>query len=294
MGPMASQITSLMIHSIVPSGVDQRKHQSSASLAFVRGIHRRPANSPHKWPVTRKLFPFDDVIMLDKHVMDMQHTAHQCDCLTHQIRIKPDWEVLFPHFCRSFLQNHTVRKPTIPCNKEIYKVYGIAPRYTLKSQGNVISAPVQQFLRRKKIVMSRQQPGHISVLIARSNANTAIFWSDDLCGNITNNDNNKVHIFAESHHMIFRCMCSVLLRLLPVQSQNLACPHDSLWSSLIAHHGASPDITVNNKDEIASVKCVLREATNHTQMSIFLQLHQRVSIRNYDVTELIMTDLSLS
>ena len=41
----------------------QRKYQSSASLAFVRGIHRRPVNSPHKWPVTRKMFPFDDVIM---------------------------------------------------------------------------------------------------------------------------------------------------------------------------------------------------------------------------------------
>ena len=42
---------------------DQRKHQSSASLASVRGIHRRPVNSPHKGPVTRKMFPFDDVIM---------------------------------------------------------------------------------------------------------------------------------------------------------------------------------------------------------------------------------------
>ena len=42
---------------------DQRKHQSSASLAFVRGIHRWPVNSPHKWPVTRKMFPFDDVVM---------------------------------------------------------------------------------------------------------------------------------------------------------------------------------------------------------------------------------------
>ena len=41
-----------------------RKHQSSASLAFVRGIHRRPVNSPHKGPVTRKMFPFDDVIMM--------------------------------------------------------------------------------------------------------------------------------------------------------------------------------------------------------------------------------------
>ena len=34
----------------------RRKQQSSASLAFVRGIHRRPVNSPHKWPVTRKMF----------------------------------------------------------------------------------------------------------------------------------------------------------------------------------------------------------------------------------------------
>ena len=42
---------------------DQRTHQSSASLAFVRWIHRWPVNSPHKWSVTRKMFPFDDVIM---------------------------------------------------------------------------------------------------------------------------------------------------------------------------------------------------------------------------------------
>ena len=64
MGAMASQITSLtIVYSTVYSGADQRKHQSSASLAFVRGIHRWPVNSPHKWPVTRKMFPFDDVIM---------------------------------------------------------------------------------------------------------------------------------------------------------------------------------------------------------------------------------------
>ena len=65
MGTMASQITGLMIvYSTVYSGADQRKLQSSASLAFVRGIHRWPVNSPHKWPVTWKMFPFDDVIML--------------------------------------------------------------------------------------------------------------------------------------------------------------------------------------------------------------------------------------
>ena len=64
MGAMASQITILtIVYSAVYSGVDQTKFQSSASLAFVRGIHRWPVNSPHKVPVTRKMFPFDDVIM---------------------------------------------------------------------------------------------------------------------------------------------------------------------------------------------------------------------------------------
>ena len=62
---LASQITSLLVvYSIVYSGVNKRKHQSSASLAFVREIHRGPVNFPHKWPVTRKMFPFDDVIMI--------------------------------------------------------------------------------------------------------------------------------------------------------------------------------------------------------------------------------------
>ena len=64
MGAIASQISSLtIVYSIVYSGPDQRKHQSSASLAFVRGIHRGPVNSPHKGPVTRKMFPLDDVII---------------------------------------------------------------------------------------------------------------------------------------------------------------------------------------------------------------------------------------
>ena len=64
MGAIAPQITSLtIVYSTVYSDADQRKHQSTASLAFVRGIHRGPVNSPHKWPVTRKMFPFDDVIM---------------------------------------------------------------------------------------------------------------------------------------------------------------------------------------------------------------------------------------
>ena len=66
MGAMAFQITSLtIVYSTVYSGADQSKHQSPAALAFVWVIHRGPVNSPHKWPVTRKMFPFDDVIMYD-------------------------------------------------------------------------------------------------------------------------------------------------------------------------------------------------------------------------------------
>ena len=58
---MASQITSLkIVYSTIYSGADQRKHQSSASLAF----DRWPVNSPRKGPVTRKMFPFDDVVMI--------------------------------------------------------------------------------------------------------------------------------------------------------------------------------------------------------------------------------------
>ena len=64
MGAIPSQITSLtIVYSTVYSDADQRKHQSSAALAFVRGIHRGPVNFLHKWPVTRKIFPFGDVIM---------------------------------------------------------------------------------------------------------------------------------------------------------------------------------------------------------------------------------------
>ena len=75
MTTIASQITSLtIVYSIVYSGADQNKHQSSASLVFVCRIHRGSVNCPHKWPVTRKMFPFDDVIMRTKcinHIMQL-------------------------------------------------------------------------------------------------------------------------------------------------------------------------------------------------------------------------------
>ena len=65
MGAIASLITSLtIVYSTLYSYADQIKHQSSPSLAIVWGIHRGPVNSPHKWPATRKMFPFDDVMMV--------------------------------------------------------------------------------------------------------------------------------------------------------------------------------------------------------------------------------------
>ena len=76
MGAMASQITDLtIVYSTVHSGADQRKYLNSASLAFVRVIHRSPMSSPHKWPVTRKMFPFDDVIIPPSHLL--QKFLHQ-------------------------------------------------------------------------------------------------------------------------------------------------------------------------------------------------------------------------
>ena len=65
----------------------QRKHQSFASLAFVWGIYRGPVNSPHKWPATRYMFPFDDVIVklkrwcLNKMSADLQSAWKKCKYL---------------------------------------------------------------------------------------------------------------------------------------------------------------------------------------------------------------------
>ena len=65
MSTVTSQITSVStVYSNVYSGTDQNKHQSSASLAFAWGIYWWSVNCPHKWPVTRKMFPFDDIMLI--------------------------------------------------------------------------------------------------------------------------------------------------------------------------------------------------------------------------------------
>ena len=82
MGEVASQITSpTIVYATDYSGTDQRKHQSSASLAFVPGIHRWPVNSPHKGHWRGKCF----------HLMTSSWT-HNC------LSTKPLWLILWVWF----------------------------------------------------------------------------------------------------------------------------------------------------------------------------------------------------
>ena len=112
MGRVASQITSLtIVYLTVYSGADQIKNQSSASLAFVRGIHRGPVNSPHKWPVMRKMFPFDDVIMFrfTKQRALVINAKTSCPRQKSDISLRlPDqfetWRVPRRHVCRGVYQ----------------------------------------------------------------------------------------------------------------------------------------------------------------------------------------------
>ena len=88
MSTMASQITGVsIVCSTVGSSADQRKHQSSASLAFMWGIHRWPVNSLHKRPVTRKMFPFDDVIMINLSKGKCASTSPIIDTMRHKTHI---------------------------------------------------------------------------------------------------------------------------------------------------------------------------------------------------------------
>ena len=130
MSTISSQITSpTIVYSTVYWDADQRKHQSSASQAFVWRIHRGPVNSPHKWPVTRKMFPFDDVIMRNSNLAFHYTSAYVnvcCDlsigflykiCTNFQMNFKPvlgvnmapwrlvcGWLLHITHLCSVVLQ----------------------------------------------------------------------------------------------------------------------------------------------------------------------------------------------
>ena len=104
MSGMASQITGVSsVCSNVCSAVDQRKHQCSASLAFVTRIHR--------WSVRREMFPFDDVIMtwcilvvfIDVYMTPILHIARQ-------LPISYMWHYAGPEFSHHDTQHLTYRQ----------------------------------------------------------------------------------------------------------------------------------------------------------------------------------------
>ena len=105
MGAMAFQITSLtIVYSNVYSGADQRKQQSSALLAFVRWIHRWPVNFPHKWPVTREILPFEDVIMMPPFLDGRQAIYSWLACEMVQIQFDIMTRILFNCYQSCFIE----------------------------------------------------------------------------------------------------------------------------------------------------------------------------------------------
>ena len=98
MSAMASQITSLtIVYSTVYSGTDKRIHQSSASLAFVRGIHRWPVNSPHKGQWRGKCFH----LMTSSCRIALGAPIHMHD-VESLLNKQMHWEVAVPFACKSF------------------------------------------------------------------------------------------------------------------------------------------------------------------------------------------------
>ena len=125
MGAIASQIASLtIVYSTVYSGADQRKYQSSTSLAFVRGIHRLPVNSPHQGPVKRKMFPFDDVIMGVIFLQNTHSKHHWGVCVLIQAITRMSLYLMCvrylsyiprhqPHWCIQY--HHVIMTPKFTC-----------------------------------------------------------------------------------------------------------------------------------------------------------------------------------
>ena len=100
---------------------DQRKHQSSVSLAFVWGIHRWAVNSPHKWPVMRKMFSFNDVIMACR---DCIHTNSVNICSGSALHVR-FWSFIWINHKLSSIrsQQHNLVKYYLTFNFSIVKTY---------------------------------------------------------------------------------------------------------------------------------------------------------------------------
>ena len=139
--PWPSQIKGAsVVCSAVCSGADQRKYQSSASRAFVMGIHRSPVDSFYKGPITRNIFPFDDVIMMYDH--HWWRNAHQ-----------NDW-----YHTEALIMAQVYRLSAVHCQMTRYsqRVPGYLTRYSCVSQWNLVSQKNQPM----KLCLSNQvRPG---------------------------------------------------------------------------------------------------------------------------------------
>ena len=125
MGMMASRLS--IVYSTIYSGADQRKHQSSTLLAFVKGIHLWPVNSPHKGPVTWKIFHLMTSscwalnIQISQHLMIFTHQKVHCWLQNDDFKCSCPGAVLIVF---KILQNpgtlspnnHQQRTPNITCN----------------------------------------------------------------------------------------------------------------------------------------------------------------------------------
>ena len=127
MDTIASQITSLtIVYSTVYSDADQRKHQSSASLAFVRGILRGSVNSPHKWPVTRNMFPFDDFIMRN-HLSDTSASGPKVFAISVATSVVQGW-IMFTVWVVWLCS--VIRQPSIlPLNVRVMLLFQVEEKH---------------------------------------------------------------------------------------------------------------------------------------------------------------------
>ena len=130
MSTVVSQVTILtIVFSTVYSGADQRKHQSSASLAFVRGIHRSPVNFPQKRPVTWKMFPFDDVIMLSSRALLIPHPDDIIQNGPQDPMILWHLGLTIAYFTCTFLNVNNVAM-SIPCSRILLKLNNLKIDYS--------------------------------------------------------------------------------------------------------------------------------------------------------------------
>ena len=111
---ISSKVTSVtIVYSTVYSDADQRKHQSSALLALVRGIHRWPVNSPHKGPVTRKMFPFDDVIIMFETVRIIRTSLCALYCILKRYYTQIELNVPLSYILYTYTYTYTYTRNSV-------------------------------------------------------------------------------------------------------------------------------------------------------------------------------------